>query len=135
MLITVADAQIYFDTYVLETEAWDISTSANRTIALNQSTLMIEALNFIYPLSSYTTIPTKIQYATADLALKLLDGIDPDFEFENFALTSQSFSNIRLSRESTSVPDYIMAGIPSKSAWDKLSIYLKDARVIKMVKT
>ena len=138
--ISEADATLYFAER-LGTEAWDDSTSADRLKGLLMSTRAIDQLNFLgektdaaqerqFPRADDSAIPTEIQQACAELALKLLDGVDPEMEYENLSMIAQGYSNVRSTYNRTNPPEYIVAGIPSITAWRLLKPFLRDIRTI-----
>ena len=134
--ITEADAQTYFNGK-LNTEAWDDASSADRVKALTMATEAIDRLNFRgtktddaqalqFPRDDDTIVPTDIQYACAELALRLLDGVDPELEFENLRMVAQGYSNVRSTYDSGQTARHIIAGIPSITAWRYILPYLRD---------
>ena len=138
--INILDAQAYFDTR-LQTDPWDESDDATRDKALCQATRIIDRLNFVglktestqdfqFPRDGDTTIPEDIKWATAELALALLDGVNPDLEFENLFMVSQGYSSVRSSYDRSVKPPHVLAGIPSIAAWTFLKPYLRDPNQI-----
>jgi len=138
--VTVVDAQLYFDKR-LNTAAWD--TSDEQLKALENATLIIDRLAFKgsrteesqdneFPRDGDTTVPTEIQYATAEIALALLDGVDPEIEYSNLNMLSQSYSNVRSSYDRSIPQPHILAGIPSAAAWRLLLPYLVTADTISL---
>ena len=90
--MTVAEADIYFVTR-LNVTVWTDSKSDQKTIALAEATTMINQLNYKgnkylstqtneFPRGNDTTTPDQIKEACAEIALSLLDGIDPDMELD-----------------------------------------------------
>lgn len=73
-------------------------------------------------------IPEDIVQACYLIALKLLDGFDPDFERDNLQVAESKYSQVGTKYERTSVPDYVQAGIPSATAWSLIKPYLRDPR-------
>jgi len=143
--ITVADATTYFGER-LNTDAWDDATEANKLKALKQSTRAIDRLNFRgtktegtqeleFPRYDETGIPDDVQYACAENALALLDGIDPIAEREDIAVTVHGIGSARTSMDRSFVPEYIQAGIASPIAWDFLRPYLRDPREIDIIRS
>lgn len=137
--LTVAEAQAYFDER-LNTDAWDSSIVSDKTKALAQATRIVDRLNFLgvktedtqtnqFPRDDDTTVPTDIQYATAEIALALLDGVEPELEFENLQLRSQGYGSVRANYEEGPLP-HIVAGVPSAVAWMYLKPYLRDPRTL-----
>lgn len=133
--LTVAAAQTYFDER-LGTEPWDNATVANQTKALAQATKIIDRLNFLgektvstqdnqFPRNADTTVPQPVLDATAEIALALLDGVDPQLEYENLRFTSQAYANIK-SAYSENLSVHYLAGVPSFVAWTLLQPFLRD---------
>ena len=123
----------------LNVEAWDISDDTNRQKALDMATNAIDRLNFLgekaddtqelqFPRLGDTIVPVDIQEACADLAVRLLDGVDPELEFENLTMVSQGYANVRSTYDRTNPPEHIVAGIPCIEAWRKIKPYIRDTR-------
>ena len=132
--ITIADADTYFSTK-LNTTPWDNATDANKTKALTMATDAIDRINFIgsmtdedqdnqFPRGGDTTVPTDIQYACAEEALALLDGKNPEMEYENLRLESQEYAKTK--SKYRDYPHNIIAGIMSAKAWRYLLPYIRD---------
>jgi hypothetical protein len=137
---TVDEAQSYFDGR-LNTDAWDDATSTNKEKSLINATRLIDRLNFKgtktsdsqdlqFPRDEDTTVPDDIKYACSELALALLDGVDPELEFENLRMVSQGYANVRSTYDSLIPAEHINAGIPSVAAWRYLKPYLRDAQAV-----
>ena len=136
---TLADAEIYFANR-LHVDAWTDATDANKTIALNESQTRIDLLKFrgtevtegtVFPRyygdasDGSETVPDNIKNAGYESAFSLLDGVDPEFEQENLAVSSESYSSIRTSySRDNGVPEHLQSGIPSAYAWRFLRYYL-----------
>ena len=134
------DANDYFNGR-LNSEAWEDAANTDRNKALITATKMIEQLNFIgiknsedqefqFPRGGDSTTPQEILDAVCELAYELLDGKDPDLEFENLAMTSQGYGNVRSTYDRSIVQEHILAGIPSVRAWRLLKPYLRDSKAI-----
>ena len=125
---TLDEADKYL-TGVLNTEPWDLSTDVLRTKALIQATRSIQALNvpvFDDPL----LVPEDFKIATTEIALKLLDGYDPEVEMYNTGIKSLGFDKLQQTNKSDEVPLHIIAGIPSISAFNILKAYMPDITTI-----
>ena len=151
--ITVHDASLYFQTR-LGTDAWDTATPDNQAKALAQATRAIDRLNFIgikadpnqafqWPRIVRTRrigtvgtacIPADIQTAVAELALNLLDGVDPDLEDELLGSQSDAYATVRVTSDSKVARDHIKAGIISMTAWRLLLPWLQDPRSITLLR-
>lgn len=136
--ISVSAATDYFS-QKLNTEAWDNADQADCEKALFMATDAIDRLNFVsqktdetqehqFPRNGDTVVPQDIQEACAELAIRLLDGVDPELEFENLTMVSQGYANVRSTYDRTNPPEHIVAGIPSVTAWRKIKPYLRDFR-------
>lgn len=143
--ILLADATAYFDTR-LNADPWDCASDTDRTKALCTATRQIECLNFIgcktddaqtlhFPTDGDTTVPLEIQYATAELALALLDGVDPELERSNLDLTGQTYAKIQTLYDRSNRPAHIMAGIVSVQAWNLLQKYLAEPNSIRIFRS
>lgn len=137
---TSVEAQTYFDGR-LNTDAWDDATSANKTKALSMATTLIDRLNFRgekadstqenqFPRGDDTVVPSDVKNACAEIALALLDGVDPELEFDNLRMKSQAYGVVRSTYESDRAPEHYVAGIPSSLAWRFLKPYLRGAYTI-----
>jgi hypothetical protein len=73
-----------------------------------------------------TVIPIDITYACFEIAMKLIQGYDPDREADLLATVSHSYSGVRTAFDRDFVPDYMRAGIPSFRAWSYLKPFLRD---------
>lgn len=142
--ITISDASIYFSER-LHTEVWDEASDTDRLKALIMATRAIDKLNFIgeqtevdqelqFPRGGDSAIPAAIQEATCELALRLLDGIDADMEIENVRTNSSGISSVNNTYDARVVPEYVLAGIPSPTAWQMLKPYLRDARELSVTR-
>jgi len=140
--ITVADADAHFAER-LNTGAWDDEDSDTQLVALKEATLRIDRLNFIgeknaadqeqqFPRYDDTTIPEDIQNACAELALVLLDDVDPDKEIELLGMKSQGLASARSTYDRSFVPEHLQAGIPSTLAWQYLKPYLVDPQSLEV---
>lgn len=139
---TRTEAQAYFDER-LNVDAWDDASSADQTKALAQATKIIDQLNYRgekydedqenqFPRGDDIEVPQDIKDACSEIALALLDGVDPELEFENLKMTSQGYANVRSTYDAIAVPEHFLAGVPSVTAWRYLKPYLKDASAIDM---
>lgn len=136
----ISYADDYFATRLF-TEVWDDALDDDRTKALTMATRIIDRLNFVgekadaaqefqFPRGSDTDVPRDIKQACCEIALALLDGVDPDKEFENLFVTSNAFGGVRTSFDRPPVPGHTAAGVPSQTAWRLLFPYLRDPGVM-----
>ena len=148
--LTVADANAYF-TNRLFVGVWNESSTSNRGIALEEATARIDRLRFLgwmvdddqaneFPryyswddgADGDEEVPEEIQNATAEVALALLDGADPEFDYENMSVSSSAYSSVRTSRNMQDTPEHTAAGIPSPLAWRYLLPWLSPDRSIRL---
>lgn len=137
-----SDATDYFN-YRMNSEAWFSSNLQEQNMALADASRRIDRLNFngvktnptqaqSFPRGGDVTVPQDIIIATYELAIALLDGVNPDFEIENLQLSNIKFGPTTSIRDTSTVPFYIRAGIPSATAWSYLLPYLRDQSVIEL---
>jgi hypothetical protein len=136
----------YCDDYFsrrLWTSAWDLANTEDRQKALYHAEEIIDGLNFVgdkadeeqehqFPRGDDTEIPTPIKRATCLLALALLDGAEPNKDFENLFKNSVSFGGVRTTYESTPVAGHLASGVPSYEAWRLLFPFLRDPAAINL---
>lgn len=134
--ITIAEGNTYFDTR-LNSEIWTLADDGDKTSAITMATEAIDRLNYAgdktdsdqvnqFPRDEDTAVPEDIKKATAEIALQLLDGYDPELEFEQLNMVSQGYANTRSTYDRTVPPPHIVAGIPSVVAWRYIKPYLRD---------
>lgn len=136
---TYSEGDTYFDAQ-LNADSWTDATTANKNKALKMATSMIDRLNFRGELASESQdlqfprkddddVPQDIKNACFEIAIVLLDGKDPEMEYDNLRMLSQTYANIK-STYIPSPPEHIVAGIPSAKAWRFLKPYLRDPKCI-----
>lgn len=132
---TIAKANNYF-AILLHGQKWEYLSNDLKVKALVTATKLIDQLNFAgvktssdqalqFPRGTDTLVPVAIEEANYELALALLKGIDPDTERDNLSVTVQAYGSLRSEYNRNSLPPYIVAGIPSSTAWNKLLPYLE----------
>ena len=142
---TIAEAQLYFDR-ILSKRPWDCASAAEKTLALAQATDIIDRLNFLgvktldtqlnqFPRKDDTVVPDDVKNASAAIALALLDGVDPELEYQNLHLKSQGYGSVRSSYDQVPPQPHTAAGIPSVTAWRFLKPYLRDPNTIDLFRT
>lgn len=114
---------------VLNTEPWDLSTDVLRTKALMQATRSIQALN-VPSYDDVLLVPEDFKIATTEIALKLLDGFDPEVEIHNAGIKSLGFDKLQQTNKSEEIPLHILAGIPSIIAFNILRAHMPDITTI-----
>lgn len=144
--IDAVEAQTYFDGR-LNSQAWDLETDADtRNKSLITATRIIDQLNYLgskaddaqtlqFPRGSDASIPEAVKNATAEIALALLDGVDPELEFENLFMTSQGYGGIRSSYDRRVKSPHVLVGVPSFMAWKFLRPFLRDPLNVEIHRT
>lgn len=79
-----------------------------------------------FPRNGDTVVHLDIEYATYEIALKLLDGVDIDNEVNNLSAEARGYSGARTTYNRSFALDHLRAGIPSIHAWGLLKKYLID---------
>ncbi len=88
-----------------------------------------------FPRDADIVVPTDIKTACYEIALALLDGVDPDLELENLGVVSQGYSGVKTSYNRDQQPiEHLLHGIPSAMAWRILRPFLRDGRVIRLTR-
>lgn len=146
--IEIDEAQSYFDDSRLNAESWDGSDSVKQLKSLKAATRMIDRLNFkgVKAVSTQVRefprivgrgtdvlgllVPNDIKIACCELALTLLDGVDPDLEEEDLGAVTEAYATVRVTSDPSIRKDHIRAGIPSVTAWKYLLPYLNDPLLI-----
>jgi hypothetical protein len=138
--ISVTDADTYF-LGKLHADAWDDATDTEKSKALVEATRRLDNLNFSgekndedqdlqFPRYDDTTIPDQVKNCCAEIAFSLLDGIDPEIEFENLSLKAIGVANARATYDREITPDHILVGIPSAAAWALIRPFLRDVKEV-----
>jgi hypothetical protein len=136
---TSVEGDAYFGEQ-LNITTWTGASTINKGKALQMGTNIIDRLNFRgektvstqdnqFPRKDDTAVPQDIKDACCEIAIALLDGKDPEMEYDNLRMLSQTYANIK----STYIPippEHIVAGVPSIKAWRYLKPYLRDAGCI-----
>lgn len=140
---------IFADDYFnrkLHTQPWDEATADEQRRALEEGTLRIDRLNFRGKKTDDTqclqwprintkfeddVIPEDLRVANCEVAISLLDGVDPDLEHENLAAVAEGYSSVRSTYSRTTVPEHFAAGIPSHLAWLNLKPLLASVKAIR----
>lgn len=142
--LEIAEAQTYFDGR-LHTDEWDYADDTQKTKALTMATRAIERLNFKgskasetqewqFPRGTDTAVPQDILDACCEVALKLLEDVDADMEFNDLTINHHQFSFVRNTQDRSFAPEHVVAGIVSPTAWKLLLPYLRDARGVSIVR-
>ena len=142
--LDIVDASSYFADR-LNTDEWDYADDIKRLKALKMATLAIDRLNFRgykaddaqehqFPRGTDVDIPDDIQYACCEIALKLLEDIDPDMELNDLTINQHQFSFVRNTHDRSFAQEHVVAGIPSPTAWKMLLPYLRDASSVSIIR-
>jgi len=80
-----------------------------------------------FPRGTDTSVPTDIEIACYEIALALLDGVDPDIELENLGVLTYSYAGVKTAYNRDQQPiEHLIHGIPSPLAWRYLKPFLRD---------
>lgn len=98
----------------------DLAKSELRAIEAQQA--------LAFPRDDDTDIPEDIKAACCECAFALINGIQPEQELWSLATVSESVGPlaIRSTYDRTRVSEWIIAGVPSPTAWHLLRPYLRD---------
>lgn len=141
---SVEDSDNYFYAHP-KFAIWDELDRSDKWRYLVAATRNVDRLNYVgqkaeedqalqFPRTDSTVIPTAIEQATYEVALKFAEGFDPDTEARNLSVKSQGYAGSKTDFERTFVPDYQRAGIPSQTAWHLLLPYLRDPNAITILR-
>ena len=133
---TLADGDTYFEQR-LNSQAWDRATNNDRTAALFMATRAIDRLNFAndktlvaqelqFPRGDDLVVPSGIETAAYECAIKYIEGVDMDLEARNLGIAASSFGGARTTFHEDYHSENLRAGIPSVEAWYYLRPYLRD---------
>jgi hypothetical protein len=125
--VTVAEADAYF-ALRLFADPWDDAVELDKQKALAMSTKAIQALAIM----DWDTLPQDIKDATCENAYALLDGVNPEMEFENLSMTQQAYANVRSTYNRNISMEHIEAGIVSIAAWRLIVPYLDVSKTIQI---
>lgn len=125
-LLSRPDAEIYFYNRLWST-SWEEATELDKEKAIIMASRTILNLS----LMDYDNIPQDLKDAACEIALMLLDGIDPEREFENLSMVSQGYANIRSTYDRSIRQEHIESGVVSIKAWQLISPYLDVSKELK----
>jgi hypothetical protein len=122
-------------------DEWDQTSESNKQKLLSTSTMIIDQLNFAgckadddqeneFPRGTDTEVPVQIKKACCEIALALLNGGEPDYDYDKLFDTSASLDIGRLSTSPKDIHIMKIHGIPSILAWGFLRPFLRDGSVI-----
>jgi len=135
--ITIDEANTYVNTHFIERSSWTNATDTDKAIVLNDATIRIDRLpfkgsrtvvtqDFEFPRGGDTSPPSAIDSACAEIAFALIDGKDPDYEYESLRVSKDKVSGVEITSDTGVFMTHKVAGIPSLSAWNLLIPYLRD---------
>jgi len=138
--LDATEANLYFAER-LNSETWDLATSADKLKALIQATSIIDKLTFVgakteedqdlqFPRDGSEEIPDDIKIACCEIAISLLSGVDINQEIKNIQLVKAEYSTIRSTYDRSVALEYLSYGIPCYEAWARLIKYILDSRTI-----
>jgi len=151
---TLAEAAAFFANR-LHSFAWDNASGDDRVKSLNQATELVDQFDYLddkyavaildddatadeiqaaeasqvhqFPRGTDTTIPTDIEHATYLIALKLLDGRDPEQDLEALPMKSMGFADARAGYDrGGNTLEHQTHLIPSPQAWNLLKPFLRE---------
>ena len=125
--ISRPDAEIYFYNRLWST-AWEGASDHDKEKALIMASKTIMQLS----LMDLTIIPQDLKDASCEIAIALLDGIDPEKEFENLSMVSQGYANIRSTYDRSIRQEHIESGVVSIRAWQLIKPYLDVSKELKL---
>ena len=134
MYVTLEEADIYLES-VMNTEPWDLSTDLIRTKSIKASQKIIEALNTVGTLDEFGEPVALIKDATIEIALKLLDGVDPETELYNYTIKEMEFDRLKQTNKSGETPLHVIAGVPSVIAFNILRRFMPDITTVRLSRT
>lgn len=154
--VTVEYADSYFATR-MNSDTWDNALINDQQKSLYEATRAIDRLAFSgvksnyynhsvlkqslvvqpleFPRNGLVDVPEGILFACCECALAFLDGMDIDSEINRAGVLSQSFAAVKQTKREDVVAPYILAGIPSPTAWMYLTPYLADPREIRLIRS
>lgn len=140
--VTATEGLTYFSTK-LSSRATPYNSASldDRTAALAEATMRIDRLVFNgektdseqenqFPRDDDSEVPQDIKDACCEIALKLLDGYDDDYEFEDQRIIQQKIGQLSTFHDRSGPSLHKLAGIPSIIAWRLLLPYMRDPREV-----
>ena len=152
--ITYAEATAYANAR-LNVDAWDDAVEEDGSNAGEEGSLtyksiamateIIDRLSYKgdkadstqtnqFPRGTDTVVPDDVKKACFEIALALLDDVDPEFESNNLGMINQGYANIRATYDRETPQPHLVAGVPSATAWRYLIPYLRDPREIEVMR-
>lgn len=139
---TLDDANAYMATKMFA-KAWIAADDTAKNLALANALSLVNGFNYLgtktvadqaneWPrtgvylgckLLDSTVVPADILKAQYEIALALLQGIDPEKEIAGLRIISRGIASVRTSYNPNKIPEHLENGIPSFLAWSFLSPY------------
>ena len=110
-------------------------------VACAQATDIIDRLKYIgepateenaFPRDGQIEVPKDIKQAACEIALSLLDGVDPEMEFEGLTQSFSRFEQVQITSDTKAPAQHLAVGVPSSTAWNLLVPWLKRADGIEL---
>lgn len=139
---SIGDADKYFANR-LRRQTWADASIQDKKSALTEATDWIDKLDYAgsktsdsqllqFPRNGDSAVPKEVEKACYEIAVKLLDGMDPELEVKNLGNTSQGLGPARTTYDRAFVLEHLRAGIISEKAWSFLKPLLSDTRTVKL---
>lgn len=139
---SLTEANDYF-TNKLYADVWFANDPDLRVKALKDATQRVDRLNFIgirtdssqelqFPRNGSNEVPVNIKRATFEIAFQLLDGRDPELEYNLLRKQTIGIGPTRSINDTKLIPLHIANGIPSLLAWSYIKPYLRDKSRLKL---
>lgn len=139
---SLTEANDYF-AQKLYSDVWYSHDPDLRVKAMRDATQRIDRLNFVgirtdssqelqFPRNGSNDIPVNIKRATYEIAFQLLDGRDPEIEYDLLRKQTTGIGPARTSNDTKLIPMHIANGIPSLLAWTYIKPYLRDRSRLKL---
>lgn len=142
---SINGGNIYFSKR-LRTEDWEMASDEDKQKALFEATYAIDRLNYKgsrtvttqklqFPRDGDTVVPRDIEYATYEVAIVLLSGLDPEAEALNLQTAMTKFAGATIAHNPFRSPlPYVLAGIHSAKAWRLIYPYLRVVNTISLTR-
>ena len=125
---------------------WNAAEDDIQYAALVTATRAIDRLNYNgsktsdtqvnqFPRDDDTVVPQDIIDATIEIAIELVEGKEPEKEFENLFTTKSKFDSVEVTFDRSVLPEHIVAGIMSITAWRLIKPYLRESNRLTLRRT
>ena len=139
MYISVEDTNTYFATRYPIPGEWISASNDLRTRVLITASRFLDCLRYKgikgdgeheFPRLGQSEIPSEMRFACAEIAEMLLEGTDPEKEFETLSISSENIASAGVTYDH--VAENQAAGIPSAVAWRFIYPWLDTNRIVKI---